>query len=356
MRIAQVVPVHVPVPPVGYGGIERVVAGLTDEFLAFGHDVTVFASGDSKTRARLEPLCKTSVIFSEERREPEGCHLQAMERIVRRAGDFDIWHFHFNYLHLPFLRRHPELRGVTTLHVRLDPDDVKNAIEEYSELPYISISNSQRDPVRDINWLGTVPNGIDMGIYRPIFQKEEYLVFLGRFSQEKGLHNAVEIARQAGRKLKVAGCFDHTQPEYSCQVVKPLLEQPHVEFVGEVNDREKQELLGHASAVLFPIEWPEPFGLVMIEALACGTPVIAAPRGAVTEVIRHGKTGFHAPTVEAAVEAVKRIPEIDAKACRREFLERFSSRAMALGYLEIYKKFLTRSSAKSLQESLLVRA
>lgn len=352
MKIAQVVPIHVPVPPVGYGGIERVVAGLTDELLASGHDVTVFASGDSKVRAKLVPLCEKSVIFSEDTREPEGCHLQAMERIVRRAGEFDVWHFHFNYLHLPFMRRHPELRGVTTLHIRLDPPDVKGAIEEYAELPYVSISRSQRSPVQHVNWLGTVPNGLDLGLYRPIFDKEDYLVFLGRFSREKGLHNAVEIARRAGRKLKVAGRFDHTQPEYSCQVVKPLLKEPHVEFVGEVDDHDKQELLGKAFAVLFPIEWPEPFGLVMIESLACGTPVVAAPLGAVPEVIRDGVTGFLAHDVETAVKALERVPELDPRVCRRDFVDRFSSRAMARGYVEVYEKLAYRRA----HDRLLVRA
>lgn len=344
MKIAQVVPVHVPVPPVGYGGIERVVAGLTDELLALGHDVTVFASGDSKVKAKLEPLCEKAVIFSEERREPEGCHLQAMEKIVRRAGEFDVWHFHFNYLHLPFLRRHPELRGLTTAHIRLDRPDVKGTIEEYRELPFVSISNSQRRPVPKVNWLDTVPNGLPRTLYRPILDKEEYLVFLGRFSKEKGLHNAVEIARRAGRKLKVAGCFDHAQPEYSCRVVKPLLEEPHVEYVGEVGDQEKQELLGRAFAVLFPIEWPEPFGLVMIEALACGTPVVASPMGAVPEVLRDGVTGFLAADIESATRALKRVERIDPRVCRQDFLDRFSSQAMAVGYERVYKKLLTQTS------------
>lgn len=353
MKIAQVVPVHVPVPPVGYGGIERVVAGLTDGLLSLGHDVTVFASGDSEIRAKLEPLCERSVMFSQERREPEGCHLLAMERIVRRASDFDIWHFHFNYLHLPFMRRHPELCGVTTLHIRLDQDDVRGAIEEYSEQPYISISNSQRSPVSDVNWLGTVPNGIDCNLYRPIYDKDDYLVFLGRFSQEKGLPSAVEIARRTGRKLKVAGRYDATQPEYSCDVIKPLLAEPHVEFVGEVDDRQKQELLGRAYAVLFPIEWPEPFGLVMIEALACGTPVIAAPLGAVPEVIRDGETGFLASDIESAVAALDRVPQIDLRACRQDFLDRFSSQAMAREYVELYEKLLYNRAP---QERVLVRA
>lgn len=347
MRIAQVVPVHVPVPPAGYGGIERVVAGLADGLIALGHDVTVFASGDSTVRAKLEPLCPVSVAFSKERREPLGVHLQAMEKIVRRAHEFDLWHFHFNYIHLPFLRRHPEIRGLTTVHIRIDIEDVKGALEEYGELPYISISESQRAPVPGANWLGTVANGLDANLYRAT-DGGDHLVFLGRFSEEKGLHTAVEIARRSGRKLVVAGRLDPDQCRYTQEVVKPLLRDPLVEYVGEVGDREKQEILGGAYALLFPIEWPEPFGLVMIEALACGTPVIATPCGSAPEVIRHGVTGYHAATVDEAVAALERIPRIDRAECRRDFERRFSSEAMVAGYARIYEQFLQGREPRNL--------
>lgn len=347
MKIAQVVPVHVPVPPVGYGGIERVVAGLTDGLTALGHDVTVFASGDSTVRAKLEPLCPVSVAFSKERREPLGVHLQAMENIVRRAHEFDLWHFHFNYVHLPFLRRHPEIRGLTTVHIRIDIDDVKGALEEYSDLPYISISESQRSPVPGANWLGNVPNGLDTNIYHAT-GGGEHLAFVGRFSEEKGLHTAFEIARRARRKLVVAGRVDESQCRYTEEVVRPILQDPLVHYVGEVSDREKQEILGSAYALLFPIEWPEPFGLVMIEALACGTPVIARPCGAVPEVIRHGVTGFHADTVEQAVAALKRVPRLDRRQCRRDFESRFSIEAMTGGYVQVYERLFQAREPRNL--------
>jgi glycosyltransferase involved in cell wall biosynthesis len=342
MKIAQVVPVHLPVPPVGYGGIERVVASLTDELVAMGHDVTVFASGDSTVRAKLEPLCRRAAIFSPEPREPEGCHLAAMEKIVRRSSEFDLWHFHFNYLHLPFLRRHPELRGLTTLHIRLDTEDVRQAIEEYRELPFVSISDAQRSAVRGVNWLGTVHNGIDVRLYRAELTPGRYLAFLGRFSREKGLHTAWQIARRAGMELVVAGSFDSEQSEYTRDVVRPILESPNVRFLGEVGDRGKQELLAGAYATLFPIEWPEPFGLVMIESLACGTPVIAPPLGAVPEVLRDGETGFLAASLEDALGALRRIPRLSRKRCREEFEKRFSSRAMGLGYARVYQRLLER--------------
>lgn len=348
MKIAQVVPVHVPVPPAGYGGIERVVGCLTDQLVDRGHDVTVFASGDSTVRAKLEPLCRKSVAFSTARREPLGCHLQAMENIVRRASEFDIWHFHFNYVHLPFLRRHPEIRGLTTVHIRNDIPDVRGVLAEYSELPYVSISDHQRGPVPRANWLGTVPNGLDLNLYKMEPKRGDYLVFLGRFSQEKGLHTAIEIARRSGRRLVVAGRYDECQPEYTREVVQPILEDPQVEFVGEVGDLEKQAILGGAFAALFPIEWPEPFGLVMIEALACGTPVIATPHGAVPEVIQDGKTGFLVDNVEQAMAALAKIPGLSRRACREDFERRFSSRAMADGYLEIYQRLVAQNSSERL--------
>ena len=342
LRIAQVVPVNVPVPPPGYGGIERVVGALTDELVEMGHDVTVFASGDSSVRARLEPLCEKSIWARNEQIDPLGCHLYSMEKIVRRAAEFDLWHFHFNYVHLPFLRRHPELKAITTLHVRLDLPDIRELLTEYQELPYVSISEAQRRPVPHARWVKTVHNGLSQDLYKP-GAGGDYLVFLGRFSREKGLHRAVEIARLSGRKIKVAGTLDLLQGEYT-QEVKALLKDPLVEFVGEVDDRRKQDLFGNAYATLFPIEWPEPFGLVMIESLACGTPVIATPMGAVQEVIDHRKTGFIVESVEEAVEALNQIPALSRDHCRREFERRFSSRAMAEGYLAAYQDYIQETS------------
>lgn len=338
MKIAQVVPVHVPVPPPGYGGIERVVNALTDELVKRGHDVTVFASGDSTVRAKLEPICERAVLHSKQQREPLGCHLTALEQIVRRAREFDIWHFHFNYVHLPFLRRHQEILGFTTLHVRLDIPDVRKTIEEYGELPFVSISQSQRSPVPQANWLRTVHNGLPANLYHPVTTQGDYLAFLGRFSQEKGLHTAVRIAKQFGMKLRVAGTPDSLQADYTRRVMN-LLEDPIVEFVGELGDREKQAFFGGAYATLFPIEWPEPFGLVMIESLACGTPVVASPEGAVREIIMDGVTGFHACSVEQAVRALARVPSLDRRRCRQQFERRFSSNAMAEGYLSVYRDF-----------------
>ena len=340
------VPVNVPVPPPGYGGIERVVGALTDELVAMGHDVTVFASGDSSVKARLEPLCEKSIWARKEVCDPLGCHLTALEGIVRRAGEFDVWHFHFNYIHLPFLRRHPELQALTTLHVRLDLPDIKELLKEYQELPFISISDSQRRPVPEAKWLRTVHNGLSRDLYRA-GPGGDYLVFLGRFSREKGLHKAVEIARASGKKLKVAGTFDRQQGDYAEQVAA-LLRDPLVEYIGEVDDRQKQDLFGNAYATLFPIEWPEPFGLVMIESLACGTPVIATPLGAVHEVVDHGRTGFIVNDVEEAVKALNQVPALKREECRLVFEQRFSSRAMAEGYLDAYLELTKKQPSRVL--------
>ena len=334
MRIAQVAPLYESVPPHLYGGTERVVSYLTEELVRRGEDVTLFASGDSKTTAKLVPACERSLRLSKAI-DTLSLHLVMLEEMLKRAGDFDIVHFHIDYLHFPLSRR-SRLNHVTTLHGRLDLANLAPLYREFNDMPVISISDSQRKPLPFARWAGTVYHGLPPDEFTFRAQPEDYLLFLGRISPEKRVDRAIEIATRAERKLKIAAKIDRVDRYYFNKHIKHLLDHPFIEFLGEVGRPDVDKLLGGAAALLFPIDWPEPFGLVMIEALACGTPVIAFGCGSVPEVITDGLTGFIVEDVEQAAEAVGRIGQIDRARCREEFETRFTDRRMARDYVKIY--------------------
>ena len=342
LRIAQVAPLYESVPPKLYGGTERVVSWLTEELVRQGHEVTLFASGDSVTRAHLVAACPRSLRLDPGCVDPLAHHLVLIEEVFRRVADFDVVHFHIDYLHFPVTRRLP-VPHVTTLHGRLDIPDLVPLHREYRGMPVTSISDAQRAPLPWLNWRGTVHHGLPESLYRETEEPEAYLAFLGRVSPEKGLDRAIEIARRAGLPLRVAAKVDRADLAYYEETIKPLLGQPHVDFVGEIGEREKQRFLGNASGLLFPIDWPEPFGLVMIEAMACGTPVVAFRRGSVPEVLDEGETGFVVSTVEEAVEAVGRLEEISRRGCRAAFERRFTAPRMASDYVRIYRQQIERN-------------
>jgi glycosyltransferase involved in cell wall biosynthesis len=341
MRIAQVAPLYESVPPKYYGGTERIVSYLTEELVAQGHDVTLFASGDSRTAATLAPVCPRSL-----RLDP-GCidqlahHLLMLEHVLQRADEFDVIHFHIDYLHFPLSRRarHPH---VTTLHGRLDLPDLVPLYEEFAEEPLVSISASQRLPLPWVNWLATVYHGLPRDLYRFHPERGSYLACLGRISPEKRIDRAIEIAKQVGIPLRIAAKVDKADQQYFDTVIEPLLHDPLVEFVGEIADDEKSAFLGNAQALLFPIDWPEPFGIVMIEAIACGTPVIAYSHGSVPEVMEQGRTGYIVEELDDAVEAVRRLPRLSRARCREVFEERFTAARMARDYVAVYERLVAR--------------
>ena len=344
MRIAQVAPLYESVPPRYYGGTERIVSYLTEELVAQGHDVTLFASGDSRTAAELAPVCPRSL-----RLDP-GCidqlahHLLMLEQVLQRADEFDVIHFHVDYLHFPLSRR-ARYPHVTTLHGRLDLPDLAPLYEEFDEEPLVSISDSQRLPLPWVNWLATVYHGLPRGLYRFHPERGSYLACLGRISPEKRIDRAIEIAKQVGIPLRIAAKVDKADQEYFDTVIEPLLHDPLVEFVGEIADDEKNAFLGNAHALLFPIDWPEPFGLVMIEAMACGTPVIAYSHGSVPEVMEQGRTGYIVEGLDDAVEAVRRLPRLSRARCREVFEERFTAARMARDYVAVYERLVARPVA-----------
>jgi glycosyltransferase involved in cell wall biosynthesis len=338
MRIAQVAPLHESVPPALYGGTERVVSYLTEELVNQGHHVTLFASGDSTTQARLIPASEKGLRLNEQVSDPLAHHFVLLEEVLARAEDFDIIHFHIDYLHFPFSRRQ-NTAHVTTLHGRLDLPDLIPLHKTFSEIPLVSISNAQRLPLSWVNWQGTVYHGLPMELYQPHTEPGDYLLFLGRISVEKRFDRAVEIAKRAGMRLKFAAKIEDANRQYFEETIKST-DDRMVECVGEVGDAGKQELLANAYALLFPIDWPEPFGLVMIEAMACGTPVIAYRWGSVPEIIDDGVTGFIVDDLEAAVEAVPKVRDLDRSLCRRRFEERFSATRMAQDYLTIYQRLI----------------
>jgi glycosyltransferase involved in cell wall biosynthesis len=341
MRIAQVAPLFESVPPKLYGGTERVVSYLTEELVRRGHEVTLFASGDSQTAGRLVPGCARALWRDPDCRESLPHHLRQLEQVFEDLSRFDVIHFHGEYLHFPFLRRQP-CPSVTTLHSRLHPPDLEPFFSGYAELPLISISDSQRRPIPDAHWLATVYHGIPRNLHTFRNTPEDYLAFLGRVSPEKRLDRAIAIARGAGMKLKIAAKIYPEEKDYYHQTIEPLIRQcgSSVEFVGEVSGRDKDEFLGNAVALLFPIDWAEPFGLVMIEAMACGTPVIAWRNGSVPEIIDHGVTGYIVDSIDDAVDAVTYVPWLERRACRAIFERRFDAARMTSDYIRVYQRVL----------------
>ncbi|RMF99355.1 MAG: glycosyltransferase family 4 protein [Gammaproteobacteria bacterium] len=339
MRIAQVAPLIESVPPRQYGGTERVVAYLTDELVRQGHDVTLFATEDSHTRARLVPCAPGALRLEPRCRDPLPHYMYMLDELRRRARQFDIVHFHIDYLHYPLMRA-LGLPHVTTLHGRQDFWDLARLYAAFPDMPLVSISNAQRAPVPDANWVGTVYHGLPPDLYEFSPDGGDYLVFLGRICADKGIDRAIEIATRAGRELLIAAKVDKADREYYEACVRPLLKRPNIRYIGEVDDREKGELLGGALGLLFPIDWPEPFGLAMIESLACGTPVVARPCGSVPELIRDGLSGRIVDGIDDAVAAVDSLRALDRAAARREFEERFSAERMAAEYLAIYRLLL----------------
>ncbi len=347
MRIAQVAPLIESVPPVGYGGTERVVHYLTEELVQLGHEVTLFASADSRTSAQLVP-CAPRALRRAGIIDFVPPHLAMLEKLFRRLGEFDIVHFHLDCLHFPLSRRHREPH-LTTLHGRLDLPELVPLYREYSDMPVVSISHAQRRPLPWLNWQATVLHGMPPEVHRLSEDHDGYLAFLGRVSPEKGLDQAIAIAEAAGLELRVAAKIDHDGRAYYDKVIAPLMQKPCVTFVGEIGDEARQEFLGRAMALLFPIQWDEPFGMVMMEAMACGTLVIAYRRGSVPEVLEDGVTGFIVEDVPGAVEVLDRIEHFDRRRCRQVFEERFSARRMAQQYLACYQQILDARSASALR-------
>ena len=339
MRIAQIAPLFEAVPPASYGGIERIVSYLTAEHVRLGHDVTLYASGDSVTEARLRPCCERGLRSDGRCANPLPHHLAMLHRVCEEAHEFDVVHFHTGYLHLPLACRSP-VPSVTTAHDRLDPPDLRGLFQAFRSSPFVSISAAQREPMRWLNWMGTIYHGLPPDLYHGTESPQPYLAFVGRLSQEKGIEAAMEVAKRTGMPLKIAAKIGHEDQEYFDQVLRKLLDHPLVEYVGEISDAEKQHLLGDATATLFPIGWPEPFGLVMIESMACGTPVIAYPCGSVPEVVDHGATGLIVDTVDQAVEAVGIVGRLSRRRCREVFEERFTTRRMAEEYLAVYARLM----------------
>jgi glycosyltransferase involved in cell wall biosynthesis len=339
MKIAQVSPLYESVPPKLYGGTERVVSYLTEELVRQGHDVTLFASGDSVTRARLVPCSPRSL------RLDEGCidqlahHYVMLEKVFQQADDFDMVHFHIDYMHFPLSSRY-ELPQVTTLHGRLDIPDLVPLYEQFMDMPVVSISNSQRAPLPWLNWVGTVYHGLPENLYTLHESRGDYLAFLGRISPEKRVDRAIEIAKRVDMKLRIAAKVSDADRAYFEQEIEPLLDHPLVEYIGEIGETDKDEFLGNAYAMLFPIDWPEPFGIVMTEAMACGTPTIAYRHGSVPEVLDDGITGYLCKNLDEAVRAVERAANFDRRRCRAVFEERFSARRMAHDYLDLYRETL----------------
>ena len=346
MKIAQIAPLAESVPPQLYGGTERIVSWLTDELVRQGHDVTLYASGDSQTAARLVPVTPTALRLQGDAVQDPLPHLvRLVEHVARDADQFDVLHFHIDHLHYPVLRR-LATPGVTTMHGRMDLPDLPSLFEAFRDTPLISISDSQRDPLPWANWVATIPHGLPMGAIRASYAKGSYLAFLGRTSPEKGIEEAIEIASQVEMPLRVAAKVDEVDAAYFSERIAPLLARGgEVEFVGEINDDQKDEFLGKAAATLFPIDWPEPFGLVMIESAARGTPVLAFRSGSVPEVIEPGVTGLIVEDVAEAVAAMPRLLELPRDRVRAGVEHRFGVDRMAHDYVAVYERLVAERAA-----------
>jgi glycosyltransferase involved in cell wall biosynthesis len=341
MRIAQVAPLTEAVPPKFYGGTERVVHWLTEELVALGHEVTLFASGDSQTSAKLEATWPKALRLDGSVRDPNALHMVMLERVRQKCDDeeYDFLHFHLDYYPFSLFSRQPT-PFVTTLHGRLDLPEHQPVFTTFSDIPVISISNAQRRPAPQANFIRTVYHGLPEHLLTPQAVTPGYLAVLGRIAPEKGVDRAIRIAIRCGIPLKIAAKVDRADQDYFDQTIRAMLDHPLIEFIGEIGDREKPDFLSGALALLLPIDWPEPFGLVMIEAMACGTPVIAFNRGSVPEIIDVGVTGFIVEDEISAVAAVGRISGLDREAVRRQFEARFTARRMALDYLAAYRSLM----------------
>lgn len=337
MKIAQISPLYESVPPKLYGGTERVVSYLTEELVKQGHEVTLFASADSCTSARLVSHIQEALRLNKHVEDPLAHHIVQMQDVAELAHAFDVMHFHTDYLHFPFsaLLNKPHL---TTLHGRLDIPDLQYVYNRFRMQPVVSISDAQRKPLEQANWIGTIYHGLPTDLYSLGAGNGDYVAFIGRISREKRPDRAIEIARRAGVKIRIAAKVDKADEAYFEDEIKPLIEQPHVEFIGEIGEDRKGDFLGNAKALLFPIDWPEPFGMVMIEAMACGTPVIAYNHGSVPEIINKGESGFIVDTMDEAVKALENIDLLNRFRVREIFELRFSARVMAENYSRLYEK------------------
>ena len=342
MKIAQIAPPMERVPPKLYGGTERIVSYLTEELVAQGHDVTLFASGDSITSARLVPSCEKALRLNPAVRDPIPYYMLMLDKLRRMASQFDVLHFHIDQFHFPLFRELAD-RCITTLHGRQDLPDLKHLYDGFPEMRLVSISNDQRKPIPDASFIETIYHGIPVDLLQPsLVARGGYLAFLGRISPEKRVDRAIAIARAVGLPLKIAAKVDRVDEEYFQKEIAPLLDQPGIEYVGEIGEAQKSEFLSNARALLFPIDWPEPFGLVMIEAMACGTPVLAFRRGSVPEVIDDGVTGYVVDDAQDAIRKMGSLLALDRGRVRRAFEQRFTARRMAQDYVSMYKRLLAR--------------
>lgn len=341
MRIAQVAPLYESVPPKLYGGTERVVAYLTDALVQQGHDVTLFASGDSTASGRLRPTCKRALRLEGKRIvDPIVHQMRMIELVAREYTDFDIVHFHIDYLHFPLARRQ-RVATVTTQHGRLDIPELHSMYLEYDEMHLVSVSDDQRKSMPWARWAATAYHGLPKDLYHLQERPGQYLAFLGRICPEKRVDRAIEIARRVGMPIKIAAKIDAADMQYFNSCIRRLFDDPLVEYLGEIGEPEKAKFLGDAYALLFPVDWPEPFGLVMIEAMACGTPVIAYNMGSVAEIIDDGVTGFIVSNLNEAVDAVGRVGSLDRRVCRSVFEQRFTAGRMCSAYLAIYERVVS---------------
>jgi glycosyltransferase involved in cell wall biosynthesis len=339
MRIAQVAPLTEAIPPKLYGGTERVVHWLTEELVALGHDVTLFASGDSLTSAKLDAAWPRALRLDGSVRDPNALHMMMLERVRRRHNDFDLLHFHLDYYPFSLFSRQ-STPFVTTLHGRLDLPEHQPVFTEFASVPVVSISNSQRRPLPQARWMRTIHHGLPAELLTPRPVEPRYLAFLGRIAPEKGIDRAIHIAQHCGIPLRIAAKVDVTDRDYFAERIEPLLSSSDVEYIGEISDKDKSEFLSGAIALLVPIDWPEPFGLVMIEAMACGAPVIAFNRGSVPEIVEDGLTGFIVEDEIGAVGAVDRLASLPRDRIRKRFEERFTARRMAQDYLSVYRSLM----------------
>ncbi len=343
MHIAQVAPLTEAIPPKLYGGTERVVSWLTEELLALGHEVTLFASGDSVTSARLEAVWPRALRLDGAVRDPNALHMMMLERVYQRASEFDFLHFHLDYYPFSLFARQAT-PFVTTLHGRLDLPEHQPVFDTFSTVPVVSISNAQRRPLPQAHWVRTVHHGLPVRLLTPRPVKPSYFAFLGRIAPEKGVDRAIRIGEHCGVPLKIAAKVDRADQDYFDGQIAPMLKSGNVEYVGEITDKEKSEFLSGAIVLLVPIDWPEPFGLVMIEAMACGTPVIAFNRGSVPEIVDEGITGFIVEDINGAIGAVDRLHHLSRDEIRRRFEERFTARRMAQDYLGVYRSLSDKAA------------